>query len=69
MVEASIKAESEGLVLKQLWDNEVIHLVPSSPTGFFSKERGMPLVFKTDKNGVATEFMVGERDRWTKIPK
>jgi hypothetical protein len=65
----SIKAESEGIVLKQLWDNEAIHLVPSSSTEFFSKERGMPLVFKTDKNGAATEFIVGERDHWTKIPK
>jgi len=64
----SIKAESEGIVLKQLWDNEAIHLVPSSSTEFFSKERGMPLVFKTDKNGAATEFIVGERDHWTKIP-
>ena len=63
----SIKAESEGLVLKQLWDNEAIYLVPFSSTGFFSKERGMALVFKTDKNGVPTEFKVGERDRWTKI--
>jgi beta-lactamase regulating signal transducer with metallopeptidase domain len=63
----SIKVESEGLALKQLWDNEVIHLVPSSSTGFFSKERSMALVFKTKKNGVATEFMVGEKDRWTKI--
>jgi hypothetical protein len=65
----SIKAETEGLVLKQLWDNEVNYLVPSSSTGFFSKGNGMSLVFKTDKNGVATEFIVGERDRWTKIPK
>ncbi|OQP44859.1 hypothetical protein A4H97_10905 [Niastella yeongjuensis] len=62
-----IKAESEGLVLKQLWDNEVIYLVPFSSTGFFSKERSMALVFKTEKNGVATEFMVDEKDRWTKI--
>jgi uncharacterized protein YjhX (UPF0386 family) len=65
----SIKAESEGLVLKQLWDNEAIHLVPSSSTEFFSKERSIPLVFKTDNNGAATEFIVGERDRWMKIPK
>jgi hypothetical protein len=65
----SIRSEREGLVLKQLWNDEVIHLVPFSSTGFFSKERSMPLVFKTDKNGAATEFIVGERDRWTKIPK
>jgi hypothetical protein len=65
----SIKAESGGLVLKQLWDNEVIHLVPASPTEFFSKENGMPLVFKTDKNGVATEFIAFEKDHWTKIQK
>jgi len=63
----SIKAESEGIVLKQLWDNEAIHLVPASSTEFFSKERGMPLVFKTDKNGMATEFTAFERDHWTKI--
>jgi uncharacterized protein YjhX (UPF0386 family) len=69
----SIKAESEGIILKQLWDNKEIHLVPSSTTDFFSKEEflskgaGMHLVFKTDKNGVATEFIAFERDRWTKI--
>jgi hypothetical protein len=63
----SIKAESKGIVLKQLWDNVVIHLVPSSATEFFSKDNGMPLTFKTDKSGAATEFTVFNRDRWTKI--
>ncbi|OQP57286.1 hypothetical protein A3860_12085 [Niastella vici] len=63
----TIKAEKEGIVLTQLWDNVAVHLVPSSATEFFSKENGMPLVFTLDQNGVATEVLAYEKDRWTKI--
>lgn len=63
----TITAEKEGIVLTQLWDNVSVHLVPSSATEFFSKENGMPLVFTLDNNGVATEVLAYEKDRWTKI--
>jgi len=62
----SIKAESEGLIFKQLWNNETVHLVPSSSTEFFSPEKGVPLAF-TMNNGVATEFVAFGKDRWTKV--
>jgi len=63
----SIKAEKEGIALKQLWDNETFHLVPASAMEFFSKKNGMPLVFTLDNNGVATEMLAFGKDRWTKI--
>ena len=62
----SITADREGIVLKQLWDNEAFHLVPSSATEFFSRERAMPVSFKMDK-GVATELFTMNNGHWIKI--
>jgi uncharacterized protein YjhX (UPF0386 family) len=63
----SIKAEREGILIKQLWNNEAFHLVPSSATEFFSKEKGMPIAFKTDKDGMATELIAFGKATWTKV--
>ena len=54
------------LVLTQRWDGQELDLYASSPTEFFSKKDRFPVVFTVDRNGVATEIRIMDRDHWIK---
>jgi hypothetical protein len=63
-----ISSTGNGLVLKQLWDNQQIDFAATSPLNFFAKATpGFTLQFTGDKSGGITEVLAFERDVWKKV--
>lgn len=62
-----ITATANGLMLKQLWDQQEINFIALSDLVFLNKERGFPLKFTKDQNGAVTKVLAFNRDLWDKI--
>jgi len=60
-----ISASEGGLVLKQLWDDQQIDFVATSPLDFFSKKQpGFTLQFTSDNAGHITQVLAFGQDVW-----
>jgi len=60
-----ITATDNGLVLKQLWDDQQIDFVATSPLDFFSKKQpGFTLQFTADNAGHITQVLAFGQDVW-----
>jgi uncharacterized protein YjhX (UPF0386 family) len=63
-----ISATDSGLVLKQVWDDQQIDFVATSPLAFFSKEKpGFTLQFTSDNAGHITQVLAFGQDVWDKV--
>jgi CubicO group peptidase (beta-lactamase class C family) len=62
-----ITATDNGITLKQMWDNEEVHLVPDSELTFFSKEKRFTLKFIKNNNGEINQVLAVDRDLWTRV--
>jgi hypothetical protein len=62
-----ITYQGNNLILKQLWDNQVITFKPESPLDFYCKDRMFPLKFSKDKNGIVTQVLAFNKDVWIKM--
>ncbi len=63
-----ISATDSGLVLKQLWDNQQIDFVASSPLSFFAKKTpGFTLQFTSDSAGRITQVLAFGQDVWDRV--
>jgi hypothetical protein len=62
-----ISSISNGLVLKQLWDNKQIDFTATGPLDFFAKATpGFTLHFTSDKSGGITDVLAFGRDVWVR---
>jgi len=63
-----ITTSDNGLVLKQLWDDQEIDFVATSPLGFFSKKQpGFTLQFTSNSAGGITQVLAFGQDVWEKV--
>ena len=63
-----ISATDNGLILKQLWDNQQIDFVPTESLAFFSKKQpGFTLLFTSDNAGHITQVLAFGQDIWDKV--
>ena len=62
-----ISYKGNNLILKQLWDEQVISFTPESPLDFYCKDKSFPLKFSKDKNGNVTQVLAFNRDVWIRI--
>jgi hypothetical protein len=63
-----ISATDQGLVLKQLWDDQQIDFAATSPLEFFSKKQpGFTLSFASDNAGHITQVLAFGQDVWEKV--
>jgi hypothetical protein len=63
-----ISATANGLVLKQLWDNQQFDFVATGPLDFFAKQQsGFTLRFTADNAGHVTQVLAFEHDTWDKV--
>ncbi|HEY4325837.1 MAG TPA: M56 family metallopeptidase [Mucilaginibacter sp.] len=63
-----ISATSSGLVLKQLWDDQQIDFVATSPLEFLAKENSrFTLQFTADNAGRITQVLAFGKDIWDKV--
>ena len=63
-----IEIKDQGLVLKQLWDNQEISFAQTGPLTFRNEERDFPLEFKQDDKGMITQVVAFNRDVWNRVP-
>jgi len=56
-----------GIVLKQLWDNQEISFVPESDMEFFCEDFPFPLKFSKDANGKVVQVLAFNRDLWNRV--
>ncbi|SDP91404.1 Signal transducer regulating beta-lactamase production, contains metallopeptidase domain [Mucilaginibacter sp. OK268] len=62
-----ISSAGNGLVLKQLWDNEQIDFAAKSPLDFFAKTNpGFTLQFTSDNAGGITQVLAFGKDVWVR---
>ncbi|WP_439694852.1 hypothetical protein ACFGVS_17030 [Mucilaginibacter sp. AW1-7] len=62
-----LTATENGLLLKQLWDNQEISFMPLNDLLFLNKERGFPLKFSKDIAGNIVKVVAFNRDTWDKV--
>jgi hypothetical protein len=62
-----LTATENGLLLKQLWDNQEISFMPLNDLLFLNKERGFPLKFSKDTAGNIVKVVAFNRDAWDKV--
>jgi uncharacterized protein YjhX (UPF0386 family) len=63
-----ISATEDGLVLKQLWDDQQIDFAATSSLDFFSKKQpGFTLKFTVDNAGHVTRVLAFGQDIWDKV--
>ena len=64
----TITATADGLVLKQLWDdNKEISFINVADNEFINKEAMFPLKFTKDAAGNVTKVLAFNRDSWDKV--
>lgn len=63
----TITATADGLVLKQLWDNQEISFTAVADNEFLNKEAMFPLKFTKDASGNVIKVLAFNRDSWDKV--
>jgi hypothetical protein len=63
----TITATADGLVLKQLWDNQEIPFIAVADNEFLNKDAMFPLKFTMDAGGNAIKVLAFNRDSWDKV--
>jgi hypothetical protein len=61
-----ISAAGNGLVLKQMWDNQEIAFAPRTGLEFTNDDRNFPLKFTKAPDGTITQVLAFDRDLWIK---
>jgi hypothetical protein len=63
----TITATADGLVLKQLWDNQEINFIGVADNEFLNKQAMFPLKFTKDASGNVIKVLAFNRDSWDKV--
>ena len=61
-----ITADTNGLVLEQMWDNQKISFYPQTGLEFMNDERNFPLKFTKAPDGTITQVLAFDKDLWIK---
>jgi hypothetical protein len=62
-----ITSKDNNLILKQLWDGQVVLFVPISALDFYCEARSFPLKFSKDRDGSINTLLAFNRDVWTRV--